>query len=73
MTQPGAAASAKAPSLARLVRSIVIGVLAAGAITVTIVLPAEYGIDPTGVGDVLGLTEMGETKQRLAQEALEHE
>jgi hypothetical protein len=48
-------------------------VLVAGAITVTIVLPAEFGVDPTGVGDALGLTEMGETKERLAQEALEHE
>ena len=32
-------------------------------------LPAEYGIDPTGAGQVLGLTEMGEIKQELADEA----
>ncbi|OYX41293.1 MAG: hypothetical protein B7Z02_16125 [Rhodobacterales bacterium 32-67-9] len=32
-------------------------------------LPAEYGIDPTGVGGLLGLTEMGEIKQQLAGEA----
>jgi hypothetical protein len=36
---------------------------------VTIVLPADYNIDPTGVGRMLGLTDMGETKQRLAAEA----
>ena len=33
------------------------------------VLPAEYGIDPTGVGRVLGLTQMGEIKEELADEA----
>lgn len=38
-------------------------------ILVTVVLPAEYGIDPTGVGRVLGLTEMGEIKRELLQEA----
>ena len=34
-------------------------------------LTAEYGTDPTGVGNVLGLTEMGEIKQQLAREAAE--
>ena len=33
------------------------------------VLPAEYGIDPTGVGKLLRLTEMGQIKQQLAEEA----
>jgi len=36
---------------------------------VTVVLPAEYGVDPTGIGRVLGLTEMGEIKVQLAKEA----
>ena len=40
------------------------------ALLVTMVLPAEYGIDPTGVGRVLGLTEMGEIKQQLARKPL---
>ncbi|SEB03621.1 transmembrane anchor protein [Rubrimonas cliftonensis] len=39
----------------------------------TVVLPAEYGIDPTGVGRVLGLAEMGEIKQELAEEAEQDE
>lgn len=42
---------------------------AAGAILVLFWLPAEYGIDPTGVGGLTGLTEMGEIKQQLAAEA----
>jgi len=32
-------------------------------------LPSEYGIDPTGLGGVLGLTEMGQIKQQLYAEA----
>jgi len=32
-------------------------------------LPAEYGIDPTGLGRVMGLTQMGEIKQQLDAEA----
>ena len=36
---------------------------------VTVVLPAEYGIDPTGAGRLLGLNEMGEIKTQLHQEA----
>jgi len=57
------------PSSAQLVRSTVIAALGAAALLVTVVLPAEYGIDPTGAGKILGLTEMGEIKQELAREA----
>ena len=32
-------------------------------------LPAEYGVDPTGLGRVMGLTQMGEIKQQLYTEA----
>ncbi len=57
------------PSLNQLKRSTVIAVIGAGLILVSIVLPAEYGIDPTGAGRVLGLTEMGEIKHELHHEA----
>lgn len=57
------------PTTRQLVRSTVIAAAAAGAILVTIVLPAEYGVDPTGAGSALGLTEMGEIKTQLAEEA----
>lgn len=53
----------------RLLRSTMIALAVAGLLLVTVVLPAEYGIDPTGVGRVLGLTRMGEIKTRLAKEA----
>ncbi|MGQ5702858.1 transmembrane anchor protein [Sandaracinobacteroides sp. A072] len=35
----------------------------------TVVLPAEYAIDPTGAGRALGFTQMGEVKAQLAAEA----
>ena len=38
-------------------------------ILVTVQLHAEHAIDPTGVGRVLGLTEIGEIKRELAEEA----
>lgn len=57
------------PSSAQLIRSTIIAGISAVAILVTVVLPAEYGIDPTRIGGVLGLTEMGELKTQLAEEA----
>ena len=57
------------PSSRALLRSTAIAAGVALLLLVTIVLPAEYAIDPTGVGRVLGLTEMGEIKMALAAEA----
>jgi hypothetical protein len=57
------------PSPARLRRATLIAVGVAVVLLVTVVMPAEYGKDLTGIGRVLGLTEMGEIKQQLAREA----
>jgi hypothetical protein len=57
------------PSTARLLKSTGIAVVIASALLVTVVLPAEYGVDPTRVGSLLGLTEMGRIKMQLADEA----
>jgi hypothetical protein len=57
------------PTSAQLVKSTIISAAAAAVILVTVVLPSEYAIDPTGAGRVLGLTEMGEIKTQLAEEA----
>lgn len=43
------------PSSARLVRATVLAIFVAAVLLVTAVLPAEYGIDPTGIGARLGL------------------
>jgi len=60
---------AELPTSAQLLRSTAIAFVAAAGILVTIVLPSEYAIDPTGVGRMLKLTEMGEIKTQLAEEA----
>ncbi len=57
------------PTARQLWRSTAIAAAVAGVILVTVVWPSEYGIDPTGVGGVLGLTEMGEIKTQLHEEA----
>lgn len=59
------------PTTKRLLRSTIIAIVSAIVILVTIVLPAEYAIDPTGIGRFLGLAEMGEIKTQLAKEAEE--
>lgn len=60
---------AELPGTAQLVRSTVVAALVAGALLITVILPAEYGVDPTGAGRALGLTAMGEVKLALAREA----
>ena len=60
---------AELPSTRQLIRSTVAALVAAIAILVAIVLPAEYALDPTGIGRALGLAEMGEIKGQLAEEA----
>lgn len=60
-----------APSPAMLRRATVVALLVAALVVVVAVLPAEYGVDPTGLGKRLGLTQMGQLKQQLALEALE--
>jgi hypothetical protein len=57
------------PSSRALLRSTAIAAVVAAVLLVTAVLPAEYGVDPTGIGRVLGLKEMGEIKMALAREA----
>jgi hypothetical protein len=52
-----------------LIRSTLIAGGAAVAVLAVFYLPSEYGIDPTGLGGVLGLTEMGQIKQQLYAEA----
>lgn len=60
---------AELPSSKQLMKSTILAAIAAIVLLFTVVLPAEYGIDPTGVGNLLRLTEMGQVKQQLAEEA----
>ncbi len=62
-------ARAELPSTRTLLRSTFVAALIAVGLLVSVVLPAEYGIDPTGVGRWTGLTQMGEIKVALAAQA----
>lgn len=53
----------------KLLRSTAIAFVVAMVLLVTVVMPSEYGIDPTRIGRLLGLTEMGEIKEQLHDEA----
>jgi hypothetical protein len=57
------------PTSAQLIKSTIYAAVAAVVILVTVVLPSEYGIDPTGIGKAVGLAEMGDIKVQLAEEA----
>jgi hypothetical protein len=57
------------PNKKVLNRATLIAAGVAAVLLVTVVLPAEYGIDKTGVGRLLGLTEMGRMKRAAAEEA----
>lgn len=69
MYNSNAPSQADLPTSRQLLRSTAIALVAAIVILVAVVLPAEYAIDPTGIGRVLGLTAMGEIKAQLAEEA----
>lgn len=64
---------AELPSSAQLLKSTAIAAVGAAVLLVAVVLPSEYGLDPTGAGRALGLTAMGEIKQELAREAAAEE
>jgi hypothetical protein len=63
MSKPVKAYEAPLPSPRQLAKATCVAALVAGALLVTTILPAEYGIDPTGIGRLLGLTQMGTSKQ----------
>lgn len=56
---------AQPPAPRRLVRSFVLALIAALLILVLFVLPAEYNIDPTGIGAALGLTAMSKSTRTI--------
>ena len=52
------------PSMAKIVTATVTALIVASVILITVVLPAEYGIDPLGTGRALGLTDLGKASGR---------
>ncbi|MBW0152440.1 MAG: transmembrane anchor protein [Phenylobacterium sp.] len=61
--------SADLPTTRQLLRSTVFAVGVAAALLVTVILPAEFAVDPTGIGRLLQLTDMGTVKMAMAREA----
>ena len=57
------------PSGARLVKATLIAAAVAALLLVTIVLPAEYDIDPTGIGGALGLGVLANSEDAAAKPA----
>ena len=49
---------APAPSRGALLKATLVALVIAAIVLVTTVLPAEYGIDPLGTGEALGLTDL---------------
>ena len=69
MPEPIKVDPALLPTLQELGRATVGAVIVAAILLVTAVLPAEAGIDPTGVGRLLGLTTLGQIKQDRGSQA----
>lgn len=65
MPEPVSPFEVNPPSPARLRKSVGAAIAGAAVILTLIVLPAEYGIDPTGVGKALGLTRLHAPKRTL--------
>jgi hypothetical protein len=65
MPQSPQPAGFEAPSGKRIAISALVACGVAGLILVTAVLPAEYGIDPTGIGRALGFTQLGEPARTI--------
>jgi hypothetical protein len=57
----------QAPSGKRIGLSVVVALAIAAVVLAVAVLPAEYGIDPTGIGRALGLTELNAPPSRTIE------
>lgn len=54
------------PTVPQLIKATALALLVAGAILITMVLPAEHGIDPTGIGKMLGLSTLSASGNETA-------
>jgi hypothetical protein len=57
------------PSASSLFKATLLAVVVAGIVLVTVVLPAEYGIDPLGTGRALGLDDLYAAKAEVEAQA----
>ncbi|MGE0188379.1 MAG: hypothetical protein AB7F79_04975 [Steroidobacteraceae bacterium] len=59
------------PSSRRLLLSVLAAMVLAAVVLLVAILPAEYGIDPTGMGRTLGLTQMSQSAATKKIELIE--
>ena len=59
--------SKELPSSATLLKATGLAVVVAALVLMLFVLPAEYGVDPTGIGTRIGLTAMSQPEEEVAQ------
>ena len=55
------------PTLPQLLKATGMALVVAAAILITTVLPAEHGIDPTGIGKALGLTALNNSQGAVSK------
>lgn len=55
------------PGKPQLIAALLLFLVLFGVLLVTVILPAEKGIDPTGIGERLNLTRMGALKSAMAE------
>ena len=65
MTTDVNASTTETPARERIALNAGVALLAAGLLLVVAVLPAEYGVDPLGIGRRLGLTAMNDVKKEV--------
>lgn len=53
----------------QILRASLIALVLGSVVAVSVVLPAEYGVDPTGIGRALGLLELSRTPEASVQES----
>lgn len=70
MTTPTSPPTPAPPSLATLAKTTALALVVAAVLLVTIVMPAEYGVDPIGTGRWLGLTEIASPTVSVADTIL---
>lgn len=64
------ASSVPAASKVQLLRAVLIALIVAGVLLLIAVIPAEYGIDPTGIGQKLGLKGLSSTVETKPEDKL---
>lgn len=67
MSETSSPSDFKPPSGKRIAQSAAAACIVAVIVLITVILPAEYGVDPTGIGRVTGFLELGQEPTRTLE------